>query len=546
MMDNSSPQSASQSVSHTALASASVFAIAVFLRVPSCYESFWIDELHSAWCVWGNLADIAPRATTGHQSPVYFHGLWLWKQIVGNAEVGLRLSSVLAVAVACSVLTIGITRWSRSIVAGVASGLTLAFESNSLFFGTELRPYAFVILFSSLATVSFLRLLQVPRHQSHSTLALFVISILLATLCQPTAAGVLAFLVLALLTVGTIANRRQFWKISWVDGLLVIATAVVGFALWRITVSDTWEQRFHWSSFATAHQVSDIWLAWDWTWLLIVPTSVTIIVAAVGRFRDETIPETAGATLLLSLLAIGVTALYWTVSHFEWVPVWHRRYFIAVLPMFACIIGGATGATQRLFQERPASLIAGILTAAGLVTSLTYQQGTLQRLHRYPVALAVRGEDWRGALNWIQSKTNDDDHLFLDSGLIEVQHWLARHDGDPETTPLQMEFLLFPTSGPYEIAPDRPQTRQVFRATHSGFGALMAYDDLAKRHQTGIPDKFVILTRRTANKINLQSLRQIKVCQEDASRIHAFGSLSVVEIPTILESEPAGSVTVRP
>ena len=50
-------------------ASIVVFAVALLLRIPSCYESFWVDELHSAWCVWDNLADVPARAEIGHQSP---------------------------------------------------------------------------------------------------------------------------------------------------------------------------------------------------------------------------------------------------------------------------------------------------------------------------------------------------------------------------------------------------------------------------------------------------------------------------------------------
>jgi len=137
-------------VSHTTLSIAAgsivVFAVAVALRLPSCYESLWVDELHSAWCVWDDLSDVAPRADIGHQSPFYFLGLWFWKQVFGGSELALRMSSVLAVAASCSVLTLGVARWSGSVIAGVTAGAILAIETNSIFFGTELRPFALVIL----------------------------------------------------------------------------------------------------------------------------------------------------------------------------------------------------------------------------------------------------------------------------------------------------------------------------------------------------------------------------------------------------------------
>ena len=131
------------------LAAASlVFAIALWLRIPSCYQSFWLDELHSAWTVWDDLGSVIPRAKAGHQSPIYFLGLWVWKQASGGSELALRLSSVLATASACVVLTIGTARWSNSLIAGITSGLILAIESNAIFFGTELRPYALAIFLS--------------------------------------------------------------------------------------------------------------------------------------------------------------------------------------------------------------------------------------------------------------------------------------------------------------------------------------------------------------------------------------------------------------
>ena len=89
------------------LASIGVFSVALFLRIPSCYESFWLDELHTAWVIWDAFDDVAPRALLGHQSPVYFVGVWFWKQLIGDSELALRLSSVLAVALGGVVLTVG-------------------------------------------------------------------------------------------------------------------------------------------------------------------------------------------------------------------------------------------------------------------------------------------------------------------------------------------------------------------------------------------------------------------------------------------------------
>ena len=142
------------------IAATAVFAIAIALRMPSCYESFWLDELHSAWTVWDDLSAVTSRAEAGHQSPLYYQGLWLWKQLAGSSELGMRLSSVLATALSCVVLTIGVARWSGVLSAGITAGMVLAIERNAIFFGTEIRPYAWILLLASIAQVCLLNLLE--------------------------------------------------------------------------------------------------------------------------------------------------------------------------------------------------------------------------------------------------------------------------------------------------------------------------------------------------------------------------------------------------
>ena len=71
-----------------------VFAVAVGLHVPSCYESFWLDELHTARAIWGDFGEVSERAAVGNQTPLYFQLMWVWQQLAVESEVALRLSSV--------------------------------------------------------------------------------------------------------------------------------------------------------------------------------------------------------------------------------------------------------------------------------------------------------------------------------------------------------------------------------------------------------------------------------------------------------------------
>jgi hypothetical protein len=450
----------------------------------------------------------------GHQSPFYFVGLWFWKQIVGGTELALRMSSVLAVAAACVVLVFGVAKWAGSVVAGATAGLVLAVESNSLFFGTELRPYAFVIFFSSVALLCFLRLVALDsRHKDRPAWMGLIAAILLAMLCQPTAIGVLAWLPLVLCSVWLVRDRRELWKINLSDGLLLLGASAVGFALWRMTLGETWQQRSSWSSFAAATRVRQIWEVWDWSWLLGLPLVVFALgmLAATVRGRSFSLRQVPFATLLLALIAVAATSLFWIVSRADWIPVWHRRYFISILPIFACVAGGAMGVVE--VASLP-SRKAGTVAAFALVLTLLYQQGTLVRLRQYPVALVTRGEDWRSAIQWVRSNSHERDLFFLDAGLIEANTWLRRSRKATPKTPTptlkQLEYLVFAVHGPY------PAGRDAVPIDASGLPPeWRVVANVSSRSR-----RVFILTRRPANRVGMPL--------PPGSEIVGFGNLSVI------------------
>src|SRR5688572_19813575 len=73
-----------------------ILALGAMLRWGPVRESLWIDELHTAWCVSGSLADVAPRAMAGNQSPVFFWIEWLLTSLFGHNELTFRLPSLIA------------------------------------------------------------------------------------------------------------------------------------------------------------------------------------------------------------------------------------------------------------------------------------------------------------------------------------------------------------------------------------------------------------------------------------------------------------------
>jgi len=427
-----------------------IFTLATALRVPSCYESFWVDELHSAWCVWDGLGEVAPRAQMGHQTPFYFLGLWFWKAIVGSSELTLRLSSVLAGAAACGMLTFGLARATGSLITGVTAGLVLAIENNSIFFGTELRPFAVVMFMSSLATVCFVRLVNTrTRFEAFRWWLTLIAACLIAALIQPTSLGVLAWLPAMLIVVWLRRGPSKLSRFTLADGLTAMATAGVALALWSMTLGDSWQQRADWSSFARTDSLSDLVSIWAWRWLLVVPLGVTCVAWVFGKRSAAHGPEST--VVLLGTVAALATTAYWWVSWHEWVPLWHRRYFIAALPMFAAVCGSAVGVVQSRTGLSPLAWLAGVL----LVGGLTHHQDLARKLRQYPEPLVERGENWRGAIHWVRTTADENDAIFIDSGLIESRRLVSDQASAFRVPDLYTangsHYFCYPVLGPYQL-----------------------------------------------------------------------------------------------
>lgn len=436
----------------TLLVSLAVFTLAIFLRLPSCYESLWLDELHSAWIVADGIDKIYQRSVLGHQSPCYYVQLWIWKQVAGGSELMLRLNSVLFVAISCVVIVQGITKWTKSLLAGSVSGIILAVENNSLFFGTELRPFAFVILCSSIATVLFLQLTACESRQQRSgSWCLLIGTVLFSTICQPTSLGVLGWLPACLCGIWAIRNPHAFLRITWLDAALITGILLAMLMLWQMTLADSWAQKSMWGSFATAKYWQQILVIWDWPSLLVAPLAPLLLTLVFAAKPSDTQSRTTTIGLLcLATLPLMTTIFYWFLSSFEVVPVWHRRYFIAVLPILACFGGSCIGYVQTRIAGTVKPAVAGLAMAITIILCLEIQQRTWRRLRLYPVALVTRGEDWQKASQWLQQESEPGCLILLDSGLIEGQRWITSQLFENENM-AKLEYLCFPLRGPYDV-----------------------------------------------------------------------------------------------
>jgi len=512
-----------------------VFLLAVAVRVPSCFQSFWVDELHSAWTIEGTLADVLLRAKLGNQSPVYFLGLWCWRQVFGESEIALRLTSVLATAAAAALLVIGVSQWTQSTIAGLSAGLVMSLESNAIFFGTELRPYAGVILAATIAVFCLLHALSDLRADDGRWFwSGAVLMVLFAALLQPTSLAVLGWLLAALVIVRVGRSRRRG---SWRRHDLMLAgfALLVGAVLWFTTLESTWHVRANWGSFAQAPSWNRASGLWSWLWLWMIPLAIALLP---GRsWLESRFSHRQRRTILvLAFSCLLASMVLWWVSRLGWVHLWHRRYQVAMLPMFAALVGISV---SRFQGSRLVSRVAAAVIATILLAGLTLSQGVLPTAITHPGRLAYRGEDWRGALQWMVREATKGDLLFVDSGLIESRTFIHQLD-----RPERLDYLRLPVLGPYAIfaGDDR------FAFLDAEYELLESHlkTAFANGHVSRVPAstadgdrRVMILTRRPVSRVDLSSLESVGggdkgfEVQFHEARLESFGGVSVLMLPLV-------------
>jgi len=91
----------------------------------------------------------------------YYFGMHLWMAVFGDSATAMRLPSLIAMTIAAGVVAL-IGRRLAGNVAGLASGLVFALVPSVSRYAQEARPYAFAMLFATLATLLFLRAMERP------------------------------------------------------------------------------------------------------------------------------------------------------------------------------------------------------------------------------------------------------------------------------------------------------------------------------------------------------------------------------------------------
>lgn len=516
------------------LLAAAVFAFATLVRLPATTESLWLDELHSAWAVWGDFAEVRQRAAMGNQAPTFYWLLWHWHQAFGDSEPALRSLSVILSSLAAAVTAVGVTRITRNVVAGAIGGVFLAIEPNAIFFGTEVRAFAPVMLLTAIACGAWVNTF---RSTSHAPVWALLASVGLATTMQPMSLGLLAWPLIELTW-----RRRHSLRLNPRQTLLIaIATLVSVWAGWELfgkVLATAWQHRYEWQAAMPVGPPITILTVWPWAIAMIaVAACAAVLTMLLNRRADRHAAldenprpvDHAGIEpwdpgwLAPAALTMGTTALYWSLSASGIAPIFHRRFMVGVVVMMAWAFAVATYQIMTCLVrirrgrfghqgDRPAvrSVVQWGLPVALLLWSLLCAIRFATKPNAYTRPL--RSEDWRGARELIAKHPNES--VWLAPGLIETQRLLAGND------PSQIAYLTFPFQGPYPLDRVEPISLRP--------GAV---DDLLrKRLAAGLPWWAVLRASPRqrgiawARDVSLRTGNQTKLSFES----HPFGRLTLI------------------
>lgn len=353
-------------------------------------QSFWIDEIITAELVAKPFTEML-RAIPDAEStpPLYYVLAWLWSQVAGADEKGLRSLSALA-GTATIPVCYAAARTLVSHRAGVIVGALAAVSPLLVWYSQEARAYGLFVLFGALSFYGFARALDDP---SRRNLRLWAIASSLALLSHYFA----LFLVVAEAAVLLHRHRRrQTWIAT--GAIAGVGIALLPLAAYQVVYSSSRWIRFVelsdrigetlrqlvvpsapsiWAGAGTPEGHGSGW----WPLAIVMVAGAAAAVALLGSRAERrgafvalvVGSATVGLPILMSLAAVVVTGGRGDVFLY-------RNVIVAWLPL-AVVLGAALGARR-----------AGALGLAAASALVVWSFGVLVHNQTTPT---LQRDDWR-------------------------------------------------------------------------------------------------------------------------------------------------------
>ncbi len=422
------------------LAAVGISLVGAALRIQPLGESLWLDELHTAWCAVGPLDEVSQRAAMGNQAPLFFWLEWLALGLLGPSELSLRLISLVCGSLLPLAVFLFARRWKPETAGLVAAGL-IAVDPLSIFYATEARPYAAL----QLLAVAHVALTAELAFQSTLRRRLAWIGVGVAMFHLHYTAGLIIladglFLLLA----------RIVWPLERRMGLVVgvlLDLAIMGvLCLPQLaTVRTVFAHRANWAAFIAREPMWTAveWLplpAWWWGGLVLAG------LLAVGWKLK---PRTRNSWLEVSRVYVLVVAWLFIPLSFAWLATWtdtarlfYLRYLVSALPAAALLAGLCIAAIEWRWLR----IAVGLLT----VVCAVWSGGLAERIVHERRVIEPRGENWRGAMAWLNERLGESGFpVLVFSGLIEADELKQPH------AELLEDYCLAPVTSLYPLDVDR-------------------------------------------------------------------------------------------
>jgi len=335
----------------------------LFLVVTGCllrfyhlgFQSFWLDELHTAMEVdsgksWADLWQTL-KCCDQHP-PVFFVITKLFISCFGSTEVAIR--SVSAIAGTLGIWTmylLGKEFYSAKL--GLIAALFTGFNHFHIYYSQEARPYALVFLFTTLAFIFLMRLIKTPNRKNSLLYALF------ALLMMGTHYFGL-FIFVAQLVTGLI-----FWIVEKEEKKklfihLLISAVVIGliYSLWipfllsMTTIKSFWiqppQESFAIDYFYEYFGNSDLLKPFI---LLFLFSGVLYIFKTFDKTEENIKRNNALTLFVICLLWIFVSFFIPYLRSLLIVPMLHPRYTIVILPAFIILMSFGLGVINKTISN---------------------------------------------------------------------------------------------------------------------------------------------------------------------------------------------------
>ncbi len=485
------------------------------LRIWNCHESLWVDELHTAWCALGGLEEVVPRAAQGNQGPIFYWGEWLLVRVLGPSELSLRLPSLIGGTLLPMVLYFFARRWLSAGV-GMVGAVMLTIDPMAIYYASEARPYALLQLLTVLHIWLLLAMFQRPTARRRC--AWISLAAVLFYL-HYTAALVLAAEVLFLGLAMVWREERGIyrWSQAMVDIaiLALLCLPACGQIVYIFGRRDNWV-------FVKKNSPLAVFEWW--------PTALGGAYIAAAAFTQRTLSRNAAVPAILWIWLFVPTGIAWLATQFDVARLFFPRYLVAAQPV--AVLFGAVCMTLAPWRWS-AWLVGGLLLGASL-----WNSGIVERFATDHVAIAPRGEDWRGAVRWLnEQRFSRPLPVIVASGLIEMQDLAVEHG-----TALE-DYCLYPVTSLYPLAADRQEIAPLIVDDQGHIAQVL---EMLAVHRGSV---WLVVRgdKMTADRIGRGLAAQLTQAESPAWRARSAATFPGVQLLLIEPQGPAlGSFDLRP